>query len=40
MAVKREKRLEQVALPDVAGLTGARWFAGKGRAVAGIEHGD
>ncbi|MBM2823445.1 MAG: Maltokinase N-terminal cap domain, partial [Thermoleophilia bacterium] len=38
MAVKREKRVEQVALPDVAGLTGARWFAGKGRAVAGIEH--
>jgi len=38
MAVKREKRAEQVALPDVATLATARWFAGKGRAVAGIEH--
>jgi maltokinase len=38
MAVKREKRTEQVPLPDVATLAAARWFAGKGRAVAGIEH--
>ena len=37
MAVKRDKRVEPVALPDVVVLTGARWFAGKGRAVAGIE---
>jgi maltokinase len=38
MAVKREKRVEHVALPDIAALTGARWFAGKGRAVVGLEH--
>jgi maltokinase len=38
MAVKRDKRVEDIPLPDVAGMTGARWFAGKGRAVAGIEH--
>ena len=38
MAVKREKRTERVALPEVATLAAARWFAGKGRAVAGIEH--
>ena len=38
MAVKREKRTELVALPDVATVAAARWFAGKGRAVAGIEH--
>jgi glucosamine--fructose-6-phosphate aminotransferase (isomerizing) len=37
MAVKREKRIEPV-LPDVAALTGARWFAGKGRRVARLEH--
>lgn len=37
MAVKRDKRVEQPVLPDVAALTGARWFAGKDRAVAGIE---
>ena len=37
MAVKREKRTETVAVPDIAALTGARWFAGKGRAVAGVE---
>ena len=38
MAVKREKRVEGVALRDIATLTGARWFAGKGRAVVGLEH--
>ncbi len=37
MAVKREKRTEHDTLPDVAALNGARWFAGKGRTVAGIE---
>lgn len=37
MAVKREKKVNQVAFPDIAFLTCARWFAGKGRAVAGIE---
>jgi len=38
MAVKRDKQVEQIVLPDVAALTGARWFAGKGRAVLGLEH--
>jgi len=36
MAVKREKSLDHGALPDIAALTGARWFAGKGRDVSGI----
>lgn len=38
MAVKRDNRVEQIVLPDVAALTGARWFAGKGRDVARLEH--
>ncbi|MGH3065844.1 MAG: maltokinase N-terminal cap-like domain-containing protein [Gaiellaceae bacterium] len=37
MAVKRDKREPRIMLPDVASLTSARWFAGKGRTVAGIE---
>lgn len=37
MAVKPDKSAKQVALPDIAALTGARWFAGKGRTVAGVE---
>jgi len=39
MAVKRDKRVEHIVLPDVATVTGARWFAGKGRDVARLEHG-
>jgi len=37
MAVKPDKSSEHVALPDIAALTGARWFAGKDRTVVGIE---
>lgn len=37
MAVKRERRVGRVVLPDVAAVTSARWFAGKGRGVAGVE---
>ena len=37
MAVKREKSAEHVELPDVAAFADARWFAGKGRAVSGLE---
>jgi len=38
MPVKRDKRVEQIVVPDLAALTGARWFAGKDREVARLEH--
>ena len=38
MAVKRDKRVDHVVLPDTAALTSARWFAGKGRDIARLEH--
>jgi maltokinase len=37
MAVKRESGAEHVQLPEVAAFTDARWFAGKGCAVSGLE---
>jgi len=37
MAVKREKSAEHVELPGVAAFADARWFAGKGRTVSGLE---
>jgi maltokinase len=37
MAVKRDEQTPRIALPDTATFAGARWFAGKGRKVVGVE---
>ena len=40
MPVKRDKRVGHAVVPDVAALTGTRWFAGKGRTIVEIEQAD